>query len=104
MRVLDTRRLKQGYELHQCVRFVTLRESVRASSFFPEQENYLLSLPYDDAIHMVAGAVPGRMLYCMYVAMIDQELSSMALLSDDGSHSSNTFDAIVDCSEQNVVP
>ena len=40
MRVLDTRRLEQGYELRQCVRFVTLRESIRASSFFPEQERY----------------------------------------------------------------
>ena len=104
MRVLDTRSIKRGYPLHHCVRFVTIRESIRASSFLPEQEAYLLSLSYDDAIHMVAGAVPGKMLYTMYTAMIDQELSSMALLHDAGADTGQSFDALIDCSCQEAVP
>ena len=72
MRILDWRAHDEfGWPLHECVRFTDVREDIEASSFFPAQRDFLLSLPYDDAKHMIAGAVPGRTLHTVYTALID---------------------------------
>ena len=74
------------------VRFLSLEELARASSFSGTTIDYLSTLPFERAMTMIAGAVPGGMLRTIYRAALDalqrhheavHTIEDMILINDD---------------------
>ena len=64
------------------VRFLSLEELARASSFSEKTITWLKTLPFYRAMTIVAGAVPLGMLLTVYRAVVDT-LLSLPTISDD---------------------
>ena len=63
-------------------------ECARAKSFFDSQIKHLRSLPFDDAMKRIAGAVPVCMLHLIWTCDLDQHYIRCSL---SGEHECNAM-------------
>ena len=57
-------------------RFLDLAEYAAASSFLPEQYDYLQTLPFERAMKVIAAAVPVGLLHAIYVSVVNHHMQN----------------------------
>ena len=107
LRIFDYRRRSIGdYTDAQCIRFVLPEEMIRASSFHPEQRDFLLKLEPRLAMKMIAGAVPGGLhdaiLTCMVQELVNHQLRRVLEHGDD-DHTATTSSRMFDTNDAQLM-